>query len=256
MRPSERKKALLSGDSPKPGGGELRPHGDDSGARNEKQRITGDVHVRGEVVFEAGPEEKLTRKAAEIKQDSKDREKKWLERITLIVLVVYTFVASLQWKASMQQANYAQDANRLLEQQLLPFVVMQKMDLDSAIVVGAATKIANNFVNEGATPAFEVHLLSRVDILPSGKSPERQYRVISGSTGTVGSKSNFNSTIFIRPLTAEQLAAVQNGISRIYVSGVVVYSDFSHKEHHTPFCVFYDPHTTLMIGCPNQMAAD
>ncbi len=101
----------------KPGNSKPNPNPDDSGGEKEKNSITSNVHVHGEIFVEASPSVALAREAADKKQETRERKKWWLEVSSFGVLTVYAFLTSVQscqaiksTKAAKSAADTAKDA--------------------------------------------------------------------------------------------------------------------------------------------------
>src|SRR5271168_2969183 len=137
---------------PKPGSDKPHSQPNDSSAQNQKRTITGDVHVRGEVFFEAGPEEKLSRQAADRKQDSKDWEKKWLERGTLAIVTLYAGLTAIQSCQSINSVRIAKDSLESVQRAFIfPTPVTEPVyDTDGKTKTGE--RIMIRWENSGTTP--------------------------------------------------------------------------------------------------------
>ncbi|MCU1222888.1 MAG: hypothetical protein JWQ42_981 [Edaphobacter sp.] len=155
-----------------------------------------------------------------------------------------------------KQAVIARNSERLMEAELLPFISLQLMDLAEPIVPGKKTKVANNFINEGGTIAFEVQNLSTSSSIVDGSDPPFVFEAPTGSRANISAKGTFDGDIYIGPQTPEQIAQIKLGIRKVYVVGKIIYTDFLHTEHHTFYCMVLDPHTGKMNGCKNQGKSD
>lgn len=65
-------------------------------AREQKRSISGDLHVRGEILVEATPQEALARSAENQKNDIRESKKRRLEIATLIVIGIYAGLTAAQ----------------------------------------------------------------------------------------------------------------------------------------------------------------
>jgi hypothetical protein len=168
----------------------------------------------------------------------------------------YTAIAALQWFAINKQADSAERSNKLLETQLLPYIVVKQIDFRDPIVADKPTSLRADFINEGGTPAFEIRPQINIDQKVDGTKPDYIFHDGTGSTGTVGAKEPFDVPGAMRATPQEGIEQINNGTRIVYVSGNISYSDFSHKRHHTYFCVQYQPSSGKMVGCRDQRESD
>jgi len=94
----------------KPGGGKQHPGDGNDGTHDQKRSVSGNVHVRGEILVEPTPKEALAREATESKHDAHERKKLWWEKATFYVVTVYALLtAVISWQ-SVRSANAAKSA--------------------------------------------------------------------------------------------------------------------------------------------------
>jgi hypothetical protein len=241
-----------------------KPHQKTAEARGHKdltkeneRKISGSVHVEGKLETSI-PEDLLRQHETERKEDTAQAKKnRRIEISTLVVISIYTAVAALQWFAISKQADSAERANKLLEAQILPYLVVQHLDLAGPILPGQPTKITNSFVNEGGSVALEVQNKTKVDYKIDGTTPDYDFKVSTGSRGSIGAKEAFDiPPMALRPLTTGEIDQIRTGAVKIYVSGLIIYSDFRRTVHHSYWCRQYDQKNELMVGCPQEHPSD
>jgi hypothetical protein len=86
-------------------GGNPNPHPGNTEAHNQKRSISGDVHVRGEIVVESSPKESAARNAEESKEDSRHRKNWWLNFATLIVDFFFDSLKTVKFKLDSPTAT-------------------------------------------------------------------------------------------------------------------------------------------------------
>lgn len=158
--------------------------------------------------------------------------------------------------STLKQVGIAERSERILEAELMPYVLPVNMDLAEPLVTGKPIRIANNFINEGGTVAFDVQSLTTTEIRPPGQDPVFEFKSTTGSRASIGAKNTFDSMIFIPPRTQMQLDWIFRGLAVVYVVGEIQYSDIFHRLHHTQYCMVLDPRSGRFNGCKYQGKSD
>jgi hypothetical protein len=223
-----------------------KPHSDpdNDGARNQKRNITGDVHVRGEITFEPGPEEKLSRKSTETKQETKDREKKWLERITLAVVTIYAGLTAIQSCQAIKSTNIATESARTNAQQFRldqrPYIAQTSRSSEPPTfhVNPVDGQIIWNWhmTNYGKTPANNVKFTQEIKL--EGESFVPNYNGVTTDVGPpMAPSGEVFSTVISKPITKaefDRLMSVTDGITvRIKIS----YTGVDGTPYETGLCL-------------------
>jgi hypothetical protein len=99
-----------------------------------------------------------------------------------------------------------------------------------------------NVINNGQTPAYDVRMFSKIDVVPPNISDDFNYAVgpvdVRGprSVSSIGPRqSKFQSCLFYRDLTRAEMREIATGSKAFHVWGVVVYNDAFKIERHTYF---------------------
>lgn len=114
--------------------------------------------------------------------------------------------------------------------------------------------------NSGKTPAFDVKMLCGVGVLGTSEAFLPDYGTketeSSGSRSMVGPGQEVPQPCSSNGLTAEQIAALTSGSSRLYVYGKANYRDVFGEERHTTFCTWWDIARAGLNACPTYNNAD
>ncbi len=78
-----------------------------NGGEEQKRKVSGDIHVRGEILVNAPPEEKLAAQTAQNNKESRENTRLLLEKITLAVLTVYAGLTLWLAISSQSQSSAA-----------------------------------------------------------------------------------------------------------------------------------------------------
>jgi hypothetical protein len=154
------------------------------------------------------------------------------------------------------QAETNRKSEVLMEAELLPNIVVQRMDVLEPIVAGVRTKVTNSFINSGGSVAYDIRTLSRNDTVIDGSGPKFEFRSFTGSKANIASKGTYDVQLFIGPQTPAQVEQIKLGVRKVYMTGEIIYTDFAHRVHHTFYCMEMDPASGNMNGCGAQRPPD
>jgi hypothetical protein len=140
-------------------------------------------------------------------------------------------------KSSLIQAITAQKSEALLAAQIMPNVILQKLELTEPLSSDHPVQVMNTYINEGGSVAYDVQARSTQQSIIDGSAPVWEFKEISGSTVSVPAQNTFNNPdMFVPPIPPIQLAQIHDGSRKFYILGEVIYSDFTHKIHHNFYC--------------------
>ena len=108
---------------PKPGGDKQHPGPHQQNAKDEKRSVSGNVHVRGEIVVEPSPSEAKARNTRDEKEETRKRKVWWLEIATFVVLSIY---AGLTFWLAFSSQQSVDTENRAIEQAKTQFAEDQR----------------------------------------------------------------------------------------------------------------------------------
>jgi hypothetical protein len=137
---------------PKPGGGNQHSQPKNKDTQNEERGVSGNVHVRGEVVVEFGPEETNTRNSSEKKEDARKRKIWWLEVATFIVLSIYAGLTA--WQSWSTQKIVTLTREQFTKDQR-PYVWISKPKFFPP-QSGQKMSATVDFLNFGKSPALNI----------------------------------------------------------------------------------------------------
>lgn len=234
---------------PKVSGNRSHPNPNNNGAGEQRRSISGDVHVRGEVFFEPGPNEVLARKSAEQEERAKYREKKWIERATLFVVTIYAGLTAWQGFTTQRIASLTRDQ---FTKDQRPYVWIFNIGIDP-IEIGKPITASVVFRNVGKSPVLRVW---DVSFVTSGPSAEQQmdylFEVFQRGQIQLDKKStafvllpeiqNDPAThFFSRPASGYNVNGELNDWltqhDTIMVAGRIFYQDIAGNTYHSDYCV-------------------
>jgi hypothetical protein len=102
--------------TPKRRGGKEQPTPDQNRTHHRKTDITGSVNIRGEIEAKVPADLEKKHDAAETEKNSRDKIRLVVEVLTLVGVIIYAFIAFLQWSATSDAVDAARKANKLLEE--------------------------------------------------------------------------------------------------------------------------------------------
>jgi hypothetical protein len=150
-------------------------------------------------------------------------------------------------KAAERAAKATEDAVELsrqtAERQLRAYVIASACDVDRRGPEGAALVVVGTTIkNTGQTPAHDLKVVSRTDVLEHPIRMPFDFTLISGpdpSRDVLGAGERTGSeSVAERPFTGDEMMRAQDpeGGFRIYTWGCVTYRDVFGGERYTNFC--------------------
>jgi len=228
---------------PKPGGGNPHPKPKNNDAGDKERNISGNVHVRGEIMVELGPEEANARGSSEKKEDARKRKVWWLEVATFIVLSIYAgFTAWQSWSTqrivNLTREQFTKDQRPWLA-----------VDPPTETVKGVFPFKLNMLIrNTGRTPARNV--IVKFNAFPFLSSEEPRF-IFKGDPVPFGPIAPNAYHIFTyRGQTNENNEGVPNGYT-YYAYGSVAYQDVFTDKHWITYC-FFKQGTESYAYCKNH----
>jgi hypothetical protein len=86
----------------------------DSG-KEQKRKVSGELHVRGEIVMDTPPEIKNADAADKKQTASRESLKVWIEGLTLLILLIYAGLTGIQSCQAIKSTNAAKKAADVAE---------------------------------------------------------------------------------------------------------------------------------------------
>jgi hypothetical protein len=239
---------LVMSKAPKNSGSNPYPKPNYTSTPDQKRSVTGDLHVRGEVVFEPGPEEKLSRKFAETKQDSQYREKKWIERGTLAIV---TFYAGLTWWQAHTTQTIADLTRKQFTSDQRPYMVIDFRPYQ--ITAGKPISVSLSDANYGKSPAMHVAVRRKVFFGPNAQSLADQFfeqlppSLSAGGGGMTvppnyvppsGADSGYAKFVATsdKAVTNEDVLWITSHSGGVFIVGRIIYDDIAGNHYSTDFC--------------------
>jgi hypothetical protein len=233
------------------------------GGGEQHRKVTGKVRVQGEVEIHLPPDVKKENAAAHQKSETRETIRQWIEGITLIFVIIVAAMGGIQScqaiksaNAAKKSADVASSALILTRAQVLPAIVVERMDIRQPLIPGQPTPIANSFKNVGGSLAFDVRSFSTYRSVIDGSGPLFEFHGITDSRATIGAGETYDTTAAIEPMTATQILQYQEGKREIYLTGMVVYTDVTNITHHRYYCFRFDPKTGNGLGCQETKKSD
>jgi hypothetical protein len=129
------------------------------GGKDQKRKVSGDLHVRGEIVVDSPPEVKDA--AATEKKESSTREnlKVRIEVFTLFFVIIYAGLTF--WQACSNQTIAKLTRKQFLADER-PYVATTPTKINSVSVVGGRLATAVSFWNYGKSPALRLKETGRI----------------------------------------------------------------------------------------------
>lgn len=226
-----------------------KPHSnpDNNGAGEQKRSISGNVHVSGEVLFEPGPKEELSRKAAADEEKTKYREKKWIERTTLLAVIVYATLTAWQAFTTQQIANLTRDQ---FTKDRRPYVWIYNVGVDP-IEVGKPVVASVVFENVGKSPALHVWDVSFITVGPKAESHmDASFKLFEmgaklvpiGTASILLPENDPNTRFFSRPSSLETVTPELNDWltqhDTIMTGGRIFYQDMAGNTYQSDYCIY------------------
>ncbi|WP_213805739.1 hypothetical protein [Granulicella sp. dw_53] len=229
-------------------------------SEEQERKVTGKIHVRGEITVEPSEEEKLLREATSNEQQTKDNESKWIARATLGLVTLY---ASLTWWLGCSTRNMVNYSHDQLVYSQRPWV---GPELGETVITLRENDLQVqwdiHFRNFGSSPALKVkmhtHLFAPAErpdfvqieqkIATLDVSQDGEFNIFNGQSAP---NRGFSSARY----DVETKEAIKAETFKLVLGGKIVYSDeFGEKDHMTTFCVIYvpsrDAHPESWITCP------
>jgi hypothetical protein len=183
-----------------------------------------------------------------------DPKRDWLSMLigflTLVVVGLYTYFASLQWKemrkatdatekAATAAASASQTAAETLKSNQFqfrleqrPYITITLVEQTTPLQEGAST-VTMAFNNSGRTPAMQVKILP--DLTVGKRKLPVNFKLKSESTLA---SDRLLSSPYTITLNSDDFKMAQT--DGLYFTGVITYTDIFKEWHKTTFCAFYN----------------
>ena len=206
--------------------------------------MNGNIHVRGEVEVDRSPSLTEEHKTERNEDNTHERKKYFVEKLTLFVVIVYAGLTWWQGCAAKKSADAAESAAKTasgqleimrLQQrswiQITPETPIDKMKLDKV----KKLEFVMQFENFGSIPATKIFIESLVEIVKSDRAPAFNYSVLhdsltsaplypkaKNSFAAILAKNKENEASELSPVQRQELA---QGDAYIAIYGRATYED-------------------------------
>jgi hypothetical protein len=211
----------------------------------------------------------------------------FLQLMTLIVIIWYTYYAGQQAGFAEKSSNAAMDAAKTAKDAVTLTIAQGQKALDASIeaskldqrawvgttettppplmegdkrvYVKAGSKMTfdASVVNSGKTPALKVTTNFGIRTYSSNESiPTYQPDTTKGGASAVQPGAHFRLVLSTRVLTQKEIGILKSGIENLYFLGLITYEDIFGRSHQTTFCYCLLPDLSTIIFCPTGNTMD
>lgn len=181
-----------------------------------------------------------------------------LTAVIAVAAVAYTIVSFFQWRAMLHQGSLISDQLKVMHAAECPFIALKEIN-GKIVAVGQQLVVETTFVNAGRTPAFDLTVESRIAFRdqPLLEDPTYPPAETQASVGTLTPGLQTRQLVTTkRPLSQEQLDAVNGKQIFLYVYGRASYKDAAGRPFTMKFCSYYFPELRALANCPQHNRSD
>jgi hypothetical protein len=223
---------------PKPSSGNLHPQPKQHPGQESERKISGDIHVHGEVEANIPARVIEQYKTARQENTSRDNWRFFVEIVTLVIVAIYAGLTAWQAFSTQTIVELTRTQYTLDQRAWLGITeVSTPPDLQAGTVLNPSASL----VNSGKTPAISVMRKAGYRILPAsvplnpGQEVSNQTPISLGVI-TPGGKRNL-AIGDLGAVVKQRAEELSSGAFRLYLFGDISYNDVFGLRHHTRFCM-------------------
>jgi len=210
----------------------------------QKRKVTGKVHVEGEIQVHLPPNVEKENSAANSKRETRETVKQWVDGITLFFVILVAFFSGIQTYQSIKTTKASIDANTITRDnfkiQAAPYIDVVQVFTER----GPQGQEALSFQlkNYGTTPGLDVRSLARFDSdNPNLGIPNFRWDENEAKGSIPMSPGGLYSVHLHDILTNEQVMQYRSGHQPAFFAISIWYSDVWKNRQQVIFCEEFQP---------------